>query len=534
MVNSTTNIDYRGARGSNAGDQFHELWALLQILELLKPGTSLTAVGVEGVKADTPAGTDGPTWDGVDVALYYGAASLEDADRVEFAQLKYSSANPETPWTVARMTYNTAKKGNNSPLRKLADAFKGGRARMKTGTAMRIRFVSNQAIADDLGTALAARWTGDLATAGLPEIVVANLRDLQSASGLNQSEFAEFVACLDVTECGVGSRFKLQENIVSVVAEHLGDDVSSEARDLQMRVRELMLPERANEVVTGKNVLLWFGFSARDGLFPSEPDIRLPANPIKRAAAHTVLNQLNNGSRVVLVHGVGGCGKTTLMRQVQDGLPSGSVSVNFDCFGGGRYIYADDKRHLPEKAFLQLTNEIALALQLPLFIPRDLKYPAHIGLFLSKLRTAAKALEQLDPNAFLVIIIDAADNPVAAASAANPQERSFVHDLANANLAELPDNIRFILSARTARKDTLLLPSDIIEVECPLFDLSETKQNLETVVSNPPIPMLNSSMRFHTRIPACRHTRFLRRARIVPSFWTSYALVEKRCPTFSD
>ncbi|TPK68477.1 MULTISPECIES: hypothetical protein [unclassified Mesorhizobium] len=458
---------------------------MLQILELLKPGTSLTAVGVEGVKADTPAGTDGPTWDGVDVALYYGAASLEDADRVEFAQLKYSSANPETPWTVARMTYNTAKKGNNSPLRKLADAFKGGRARMKTGTAMRIRFVSNQAIADDLGTALAARWTGDLATAGLPEIVVANLRDLQSASGLNQSEFAEFVACLDVTECGVGSRFKLQENIVSVVAEHLGDDVSSEARDLQMRVRELMLPERANEVVTGKNVLLWFGFSARDGLFPSEPDIRLPANPIKRAAAHTVLNQLNNGSRVVLVHGVGGCGKTTLMRQVQDGLPSGSVSVNFDCFGGGRYIYADDKRHLPEKAFLQLTNEIALALQLPLFIPRDLKYPAHIGLFLSKLRTAAKALEQLDPNAFLVIIIDAADNSVAAASAANPQERSFVHDLANANLAELPDNIRFILSARTARKDTLLLPSDIIEVECPLFDLSETKQHLETVVSNP-------------------------------------------------
>ena len=40
-----------------------------------------------------------------------------------------------------------------------------------------------------------------------------------------------------------------------------------------------MLPERANEVVTEKDVLLWFGFSARDGLFPSEPDIRLPAAP---------------------------------------------------------------------------------------------------------------------------------------------------------------------------------------------------------------------------------------------------------------
>ncbi|MGO8183945.1 hypothetical protein [Rhizobium leguminosarum] len=485
MINSTTNIDYRGARGSNAGDQFHELWALLQILELLKPGTSLTAVGVEGVKADTPTGVDGPTWDGVDVALYYGAASLEDADRVEFAQLKYSSANPETPWTVARLTYNTAKKRNNSVIRKLTDAFEDGKARMKAGAALKIRFVSNQATAIDLGAALAARWTGDFATAGLPDSVVTNLRDLQSATGLNQSEFAEFVACLDVTECGVGSRFKLQEDIIGVVAAHLGDDVSSEARDLQMRVRDLMLPERANEVVTEKNVLLWFGFSARDGLFPSEPDIRLPANPIKRAAADTVLNLLSSGTSVILVHGVGGCGKTTLMRQVQDGLPFGSVSVNFDCFGGGRYIYADDKRHLPEKAFLQLTNEIALALQLPLFIPRDLKHPAHVGLFLSKLRTAAKALEQLDSKAFLVIIIDAADNSVAAASAANPQERSFVHDLANANLAELPHNVRFVLSARTARKNTLLLPSNTVEVECPLFDLSETKRHLETVVSNP-------------------------------------------------
>ena len=28
--------DYTGARGSNAGDQFHEYWALEQVLELLR------------------------------------------------------------------------------------------------------------------------------------------------------------------------------------------------------------------------------------------------------------------------------------------------------------------------------------------------------------------------------------------------------------------------------------------------------------------------------------------------------------------
>jgi hypothetical protein len=37
----TPSIDFRGARGSNTGDQFHELWALQQILDLLRPETDL-------------------------------------------------------------------------------------------------------------------------------------------------------------------------------------------------------------------------------------------------------------------------------------------------------------------------------------------------------------------------------------------------------------------------------------------------------------------------------------------------------------
>lgn len=482
----TNTIDYRGARGSNAGDQFHELWALLQILELLKVGTDLRAVGVEGVRTEPPSGDAGPAWDGVDVALYYGAPSLEIADRVEFAQLKYSAANPQTAWSVARLTYSTAKTGNNSAARRLADAFKAGKTRMKAGAHLKIRFVSNQSVADDLGAALQARWSGDFTKADLPASVVASLSSLRSAAGLAAFEFVEFIACLDFSECGGDSRFALQEKIIGVVAAHLGDDVSSEALNLQAQVRALMLPERAGEVVTEKNVLLWFGFPARDGLFPCEPDIHIPPNAIKRPVADTVLDVLSGGQRLVLVHGVGGCGKTTLMRQIADGLPAGSVSVNFDCFGGGRYFYSDDKRHLPEKAFLQLTNEVALALQLPLFIPRDLKHPANIGLFLAKLRTAGQALGQLEPKALLGIIVDAADNSIIAAAAANPPERSFVLDLVSADLADLPQNIRFVISSRTARKDSLQLPAGVVEMECPLFDLPETKQHLATAIPDPP------------------------------------------------
>jgi hypothetical protein len=478
------NIDYQGARGSNAGDQFHELWTLLRVLELLNTRSPLQAVGVEGVRTIEEVGVDLPTWDGVDVALYYGATVLEKVDRIEFVQLKYSSANPETSWSIARLTANSAKTTNNSVIRRLADDYVSAKTRLKPGAILRIRLVSNQEVSARVAAALAAHWTGDLAQSGFAQSLIDDIEALRTATDLSITDFLAFLSCLDFSECGPLSRFTLKEKIVALVSEHLGDDVSSEIRELQVRVRELMLPERAREVVTGKDVLLWFGLSARDGLFPCEPDIRIPKAAIRRPVSETIVERLSS-QRVTLVHGPGGCGKTTLMNQIVDDLPAGSVSIIFDCFGGGRYIYSDDKRHLPENAFLQLTNEVAVALNLPLFLPRDLKRPANVRSFIAKLRTAGRALEQLEPSAILLIAIDAADNSVSAAAAVSPPERSFVFDLVSANLTELPENVRFLISSRTARRDFIKSSSSFAEVECPVFSRNETRQHLMTVVADP-------------------------------------------------
>ena len=83
--------DYRGARGSNAGDEFHELWALEQVLGLLAPNTQLRAVKVEGVRTGrSGVDTNEPFWDSVDCSLYFDGDTLETADVVDFVQLKYS------------------------------------------------------------------------------------------------------------------------------------------------------------------------------------------------------------------------------------------------------------------------------------------------------------------------------------------------------------------------------------------------------------------------------------------------------------
>lgn len=485
----TPSVDFGGARGSNTGDQFHELWALQQVLELLRPETELKAVGVEGVRTETPSENDnGHTWDGVDCTLYYGESTLENANRIEFAQLKYSASNPEKTWSVARLTANTAKKGNNSVIRKMADDFKSAKGRMKQGAQLKIRLISNQDISAGLRKALDAQESGPLESAGFEKRTKNDeLQQLKAATSLTETDFHHFLQTLDFSECGSHSRFAIREKVVATVAGLLGDDILPEVRNLQVEIRQLMLPERAGEIVTDKNVLLWFGLSSREGLFPCPPDIRIPENALERLAADEVVSLLKNGERLVLVHGGGGCGKTTLMRQISDRLPKESVTVFFDCWGGGRCVYSDDKRHLPENAFLHLTNELAIALRLPLFVPRSRNNPATIQTFLVKLRLAGKALKQLSTEGILLVIIDAADNAVAAANNTDPPERPFVHDIFTANLSALPENVRIVTSCRAdpSRRASLQLPSNTPCVICPVFTKHETNLHLVTVFSNP-------------------------------------------------
>ena len=106
--------DYRGARASNAGDEFHELWAIRQALALLEPATELKAITVEGVLAAAPKDTASNVWDGVDCALYFGSDTVAAASRIDLIQLKYSPSDPSKAWTIARLCSNSSKKGNNS------------------------------------------------------------------------------------------------------------------------------------------------------------------------------------------------------------------------------------------------------------------------------------------------------------------------------------------------------------------------------------------------------------------------------------
>ena len=79
----TTLADFRGARGSNTGDDFHELWATRQAIRQLSNEEGLGAIAVEGLSARDEAGMPPDTWDGVDCTQYFGGREAAAANRVQ-------------------------------------------------------------------------------------------------------------------------------------------------------------------------------------------------------------------------------------------------------------------------------------------------------------------------------------------------------------------------------------------------------------------------------------------------------------------
>ena len=75
MENINTNA---GALPSNAGDDFHLLWAAQKTLEMLKPNTALTALTVEGPvwQDSVTADIDNSKLYAIDLAEYYGGADF--------------------------------------------------------------------------------------------------------------------------------------------------------------------------------------------------------------------------------------------------------------------------------------------------------------------------------------------------------------------------------------------------------------------------------------------------------------------------
>ena len=456
---------YSGKRGSNAGDDYHELWAIRRSLELLQPGTALRAVTVEGVLASDEAGVDAALWDGVDAACYYGAEA-ESPDRIELVQLKYSGAAPGSSWTIARLCSADNRGKTNSVMARLASAWRAARERhpeLAAAEGIIVQLVSNQPVS--------AEVVGALQAPGRP-----GSERLHQASGLPPADFDDFARALDLSGCGGASRFALEDRVLHALSALKDGDVRADFATLREFLRNRMRPEGRGQSITAENIFSVFGHSSSCVFFPCPSRIEAVEPLIPRAAVALIAERLTAGAGKLCLHGAGGEGKTTVLQDLARRLPEGSELIVYDCYGAGTYLDANGLRHRSEDAFLQMANDAAARLLLPpVFQDRALDHPRR---FARKLEAAADVVAARAPEALLVIAVDAADNAITAARLAAPPETAFVQ--AFLRLGGLPSNVRLLVTARTGNLQALSLPDEVDKVQLAPFTPEETRHFAES------------------------------------------------------
>lgn len=459
--------DVAGARASNAGDDFHVLWALSHALRVLDASSELSAVTVEGIPMPARSGA----WEGVDVALFYGGDSLRSATRVEIQQLKYSTTSPRTAWSVARLVHSTRKSGgNNSVMARLAAAYAEVlRVAPQLSTEdVKVKLVSNQPIHERVLRALSASATR---SSDASPTAAEDRKTLLNASGLGEKEFSLLAKALDFSECQGPSRFEMHHRVISAI----GRIAASEARQAMLELRQVvytrMLPGDSSPIT--RSVILGAMFVGDpQALLPCPSQLKSSDDVVPRASVDVLARELSVQQRVCL-HGEGGSGKTTALQDLKSKLPNGSELVVFDCYGAGRYLDSDGQRHLARHALLHLCNEVSARLGVPVLVAASSSVD-YVREFSSRLRMAAEVVQSRADDALLVIAIDAADNSVTAAQTRVPPERSFVHDVVA--LGELPPNVRILVAARTGRLDTLRLPGEFKFTPVANFSLTEASE----------------------------------------------------------
>jgi hypothetical protein len=477
--------DIAGARASNAGDRFHELWALRKALSLLEPGARYQAMTVEGVPSADVSCSEG-TWTAVDVCLMSGGRDLGEAASAEFAQLKYSSANPNSQWTVARLISNSAKKGNNSVIRKLAEAFLAAEATRSTknpGLSYDIRLVSNQRVATDVLLALGSADAQDETTALAAK---EERKLLRKATGLSEKQFSMFTSMLDFSECGADSLFEQERKAIESLDGLIEGETRPSHLELHRFISDAMLPDSSREPITEEAILSRLDVGTDYALYPC-PNLVMPVpNAIERVVARETVSKLLGGAQKIALHGGAGCGKTTTISQISTMLPSGSVCIQYDCYGGGSYLDDTAPRHRPVEAFTQLSNEIAIRLRVPRLL-RITDRGSPVRAFKDRLDLGSHILSESNPEALLVVAVDAADN--AAAAAGRRGEHCFVRELAS--IGDLPSNVRILISARTARLNELELPPTFSQQPIGPFSLDETMANAHAHGARPDANWVN-------------------------------------------
>lgn len=458
-------------RASREGDQFHYLWAARRCLLLLSPSTILKAITIEGPSLREATEAEHVTIgeELIDVGEYYGSESLEQAVLIRYVQIKHS-------------TVRTGKVLNPSEMEKTLRGFAArymalGRrfGALNLNGKLEFWFVSNRPIHSDF-----LETIHSLAEDG-PVRHTEDVIKLQRFTGLCGASLASFCKLLRLE----GNQEGLwdQRNILAHdVSRYLVDaDVDAPVQLKELVTKKALSASADNPAITRMDVLRALKTN-ESHLYPAPCMIKDLDNAVPREQEPELLETIARASGIpIVVHAAAGVGKSVFATRIKLGLPAGSSSVLYDCFGNGQYRSASGYRHRHRDALVQIANELAAKGLCHPLIPSSHAEPSdYVKAFTYRLKQGITSLRSKNPQALLCIIIDAADNAQMAAEEMG-EVRSFVRDLIR---EELPEGVRLVALCRTHRQEYLDPPHDALRLELHPFSRNETAAHLRQVFSD--------------------------------------------------
>ncbi len=453
-------------RASRDGDQFHYWWAARRCLSLVGQQADLRVVSIEGAsiyEKKNKYGVRSVTDEIIDLAEYFGGESFEKARRIEYFQLKHSTVRTEQNWTASALGSTIAK--FYAKYVEVADSIGEAQARRK----LFFHFVSNRPISSEVHALVGANDK------------LAKIREKRafktwlSQVGVSERKLFNFLKQLKISgsqENFIGQRDALSSELTNFLADRDGD--------APLQIKELVSRKATSEFkdngITREDVLRAMHVEL-DELFPCPNQIEKLESPIKRAQQKEIEDRIADSTAApIIIHGIGGLGKSILARNLITQLPKNSVGVLYDCFGNGSYRNVSQLRHRHKDGLVQIANELAANQLCFPIIPTPTADPkSYMRAFLSRLTNASQSIRS--KNGQIWIVIDAADNAQQAAEEEKLGD-SFARDLVK---EELPSNVRLVLLCRSHRVELLSPPSNCGMIELEPFDLNESGNKLRQV-----------------------------------------------------
>lgn len=452
---------------TSSGNCFHYYEAARRCLRLLDQNSGLVAVVIEGASDDEFDDIQGQSLDGIhssdhliDFSEYYGNEDINKATCVRLVQVKYSIRRANETSLISDPDFKKTFEGfaqrfkeyKELPVARLQDKL---RFVWQTNRPLDSRFHSLVKIAKSQGDITSEK----------------GFETVQKYAGMGNEELAQFLACWEIQD-NEDSLWQQIQKLTNETGFYCPGTHTKEISDTLFQMIAVRASEEFHSQVLHRNDILQAFCTTEEKLFPAKNQIKKPKNCIEREQIKDIIKKIEDSNKPVILHGIGGMGKSTIATTLHKYFSKECETVVFDCFAQGQYRTSGVYRHTFRKGLVQVANELAAKGLCDLLIPNSsAENEDYLSAFIGRLQQAQERIYKRNIHALVVIIIDAADNAVLAEQWKVNSEPTFVQALLCSNI---PENIRLVFTCRSERRSLLGYKKDqVLEYEIQPFTLKE-------------------------------------------------------------